>query len=74
MLMVREQDRLDVVINSVLGWIADRWSQEYSQSLEKTYEELFTSKAYKELTDYSTFMYWKDPQDLYERFQEELRT
>ena len=73
MLPVDERDRLDVAINSVLGWIADQWSREYSLSLEETFEELFNSKTYAELTDYSTFVYWKDPKNLYEQFQEELR-
>ena len=73
MLVVSEQERTDAVMDSVLGWVADRWSKEYSVTLSEAYAELLSSALYERLTDYSNYLYQTDPLKLYGLFQEELK-
>ena len=68
-----EQERTDAVVDSVLGWVAERWSREYSLTLSEAYAELLPSVLYERLTDYSNYMHQSDPLTLYGLFQEELR-
>jgi hypothetical protein len=69
MLLTSEQQQIDSAVNSVLGWIADKWSREHSITLTETYKVLLSDRLYEDLLDYSNYFYKTDPLELYGMFE-----
>jgi hypothetical protein len=73
MLLASEQQRIDSAVNSVLGWIADKWSQEHGITLTESYKTLLSGQLYEDLLDYSNYLYKTDPLELYRMFEASQR-
>jgi hypothetical protein len=69
MLLTSEQQQIDSAVNSVLGWIADKWSRERNITLTESYKTLLSDQLYEDLLDYSNYLYKTDPLELYRMFE-----
>jgi hypothetical protein len=67
-----DQARTDAVLNKVLGWIVAKYSSEHDVSMSQAFKNVFSSKFYEELTDYSNDLYLSDPLELYRMLMAEL--
>jgi hypothetical protein len=74
MLLSAEQEsrRIDGSINILMGYIANKVSDDYAAELPEAFALLYGSDLYERLCDHSTYLYLIDPLELYSMFVAEL--
>jgi hypothetical protein len=74
MLLNAEQEnrRIDGSINILMGYIANKMSDDYAVELSEAFVLLYSSNLYERLCDHSTYLYLMDPLELYSMFVAEL--
>jgi hypothetical protein len=74
MLLSAEQEsrRIDGSINILMGYIANKVSDDYAVELPEAFVLLYGSNLYERLCNHSTYLYLIDPLELYSMFVAEL--
>jgi len=73
MLLSTEQEsrRIDGSINILMGYIANKMSDDYEIELSEAFSLLYRTNLYERLCDHNTCLYLLDPLELYAMFIEE---